>query len=389
MSFEPEKFFIGVIDFFAILMPGALLAYLGKGYLSFFVLNRPDLPLKDPESFMIFLFIAYLLGHITFLLGSLLDQPYDWLRSCTDLGQIRRLAESKNLSNRWMRGMASWLFSRNADAALVQTIRIKSRALRGISAGNVVNAYQWCKASLSKNHPQGLVAVQRFEADSKFFRSFAIVLLALTVISLSQPRGQRTLALSAACVGLLLPTLWRYIDQRFKATQQAYWFVLTLESIKDHSDNDRASKLNSSGLTHSGGVVFRRNKNIFEFLLVQASSNRNELVLPKGHIELGESEREAAVREVREETGYWARVVDWISEVRLGDGPDAPMVRFFLMELVMEEEVEWPPENRQHLWLSLDDSKQQDLHKETMLLLENAASAASLVYQKAAATPTL
>lgn len=377
MSFDPEKFFIGVIDFFSILMPGALLAYLGKRSVASFGFDLPDPLLKDSEAWMIFLFMAYLLGHITFLLGSLLDRPYDWLRACTDLGQTRRLAKGKRISNRGMRSMAGWLFGQDADAALVQAIRIKAHALRAFSAENAVNAYQWSKACLSKDHPSGLLAVQRFEADSKFFRSFAIVLVASAVISVSQPTNQHKLVISATCVGLLLPALWRYIDQRFKATQQAYWFVIALESMKDHSVPGTASKLNTRGLTHAGGVVFRKGNDTIEYLLIQASTDANELVLPKGHIEFGESAREAAVREVREETGYWARVVDWINDVRLGDGSEAPMVRFLLMELVMEEEVEWPPENRQHRWLSLDASKRNASHKETVLLLEKAASAVS------------
>jgi 8-oxo-dGTP pyrophosphatase MutT (NUDIX family) len=284
--------------------------------------------------------------------------------------------------------MAGWLFGEDADAALVQAIRIKSRALRGISAGNALNAFQWCKARLSKDHPAGLVAVQRVEADSKFFRSFAIVLLALAVIGVSQHSGQREWALSALCLGLLFPTLWRYIDLRFKSTQQAYWFVVTLESIKDHSDTP--SKPNTSGLTHAGGVVFRKRNDTIEYLLIQAGTDANEWVLPKGHIELGESARETAVREVREETGYWARVTDWIDDVRLRDAPEAPKVRFLLMELVAErkkkrkkkkkkEAPEWPPENRQHRWLSLEASKQQASHKETVQLLEKAALAVASI----------
>jgi 8-oxo-dGTP pyrophosphatase MutT (NUDIX family) len=376
MSFEPEKFFIGVIDFFSILMPGALLAYLGKNWVPC-VLGWPSLQLQKTEDWMIFLFMAYLLGHITFLLGSLLDRPYDWLRACTDLGQTRRLAKGERFSGRGMRAMAGWLFGRDADAAVVQAIRIKSRALCDLSAENAVNAYQWCKARLSKDHPAGLLAVQRFEADSKFFRSFAIVLVALTAITVFQHQHQHKLLLSAASLGFLFPALWRYIDQRFKATQQAYWFVIALESMKDHSIPHAASKLGTSELTHAGGVVLRKRDGTTEYLLIQASKDPMEWVLPKGHIELGESAREAAVREVREETGYWAQVVDWIDDVRLGDGSEAPMARFFLMELIMEEEkeVEWPPENRQHRWLSLGASKQNASHKETVLLLEKAASA--------------
>ena len=32
MNFEPQKFFIGLVDFFSIFMPGALLTYLVKDW---------------------------------------------------------------------------------------------------------------------------------------------------------------------------------------------------------------------------------------------------------------------------------------------------------------------------------------------------------------------
>ncbi len=51
-----------------------------------------------------------------------------------------------------------------------------------------------------------------------------------------------------------------------------------------------------------GGVVFRREKGHIVFLLIY--SGRNKIWgLPKGHIEPGENAEEAAVREIREETG--------------------------------------------------------------------------------------
>lgn len=65
----------------------------------------------------------------------------------------------------------------------------------------------------------------------------------------------------------------------------------------------------------AGGVVFKRtnsstNKlNNFEFLIGK-HSGYHKWVLPKGLVEKGESQMEAAVREVEEEVGVKARIVE-------------------------------------------------------------------------------
>ncbi|MEM0155379.1 MAG: bis(5'-nucleosyl)-tetraphosphatase [Thermoplasmataceae archaeon] len=60
--------------------------------------------------------------------------------------------------------------------------------------------------------------------------------------------------------------------------------------------------------TSSGMVVCRKTGNIMKFLLL----DRREgfLDFPKGHIEAGESDKQAAEREVREETGLDLQPVD-------------------------------------------------------------------------------
>jgi len=168
MNFEPQKFFIGLIDFFAVLLPGAVLAYLTKDWVVFFLVGQPRAPLDGIEAWMVFLFSAYLLGHIAFLLGAkfLDDWLYEPLRNKTYLGQIRRLADGKGLSISAMRKLSGWIFGKNPDLAFVHALRIKSLALAPFSAEPAINAFQWCKAFLSKEHPEGLAAVQRFEADS-------------------------------------------------------------------------------------------------------------------------------------------------------------------------------------------------------------------------------
>jgi hypothetical protein len=74
MSFGPEKFFIGWIDFFSILLPGALLTWLLMGEVGPVALGDRYAKLGGAQAWAAFLFASYLFGHLVFLLGSYLDE---------------------------------------------------------------------------------------------------------------------------------------------------------------------------------------------------------------------------------------------------------------------------------------------------------------------------
>ncbi|MBI4034626.1 NUDIX domain-containing protein [Candidatus Saccharibacteria bacterium] len=67
----------------------------------------------------------------------------------------------------------------------------------------------------------------------------------------------------------------------------------------------------------AGGVIYRQSSKdprAVEILLIQDSKER--WTIPKGHIEDGESAREAAEREIREETGLQKmEVLDWLGKI--------------------------------------------------------------------------
>lgn len=90
-------------------------------------------------------------------------------------------------------------------------------------------------------------------------------------------------------------------------------------------------------------------------------------MLPKGHIEAGEQWKETAVREVREETGVWARVVNDLDDVSYEADEETVKARFFLMESV-EEETPLEP-LRKHKWLSFNEALEQLSDKEGAGLL--------------------
>jgi 8-oxo-dGTP pyrophosphatase MutT (NUDIX family) len=68
----------------------------------------------------------------------------------------------------------------------------------------------------------------------------------------------------------------------------------------------------------AGGVVYRRDGEEIEIVLASRRTRRGELAwgLAKGGIEDNESPEEAAVREVREETGLLAEIEDSLGETR-------------------------------------------------------------------------
>jgi 8-oxo-dGTP pyrophosphatase MutT (NUDIX family) len=104
------------------------------------------------------------------------------------------------------------------------------------------------------------------------------------------------------------------------------------------------------------------------FVLVQASNDRQEYALLKGHIESGEDPRETAVREVKEETGCWARVSQWLADVPPGADRN---FRVYLMEF-QEKSKPWPAENRQYQWVTLDTAIETALSDDTKELLKSA-----------------
>jgi 8-oxo-dGTP pyrophosphatase MutT (NUDIX family) len=126
----------------------------------------------------------------------------------------------------------------------------------------------------------------------------------------------------------------------------------------------------SNAPTHAGGVVYRLRGPAPEFLLVSARGRRDQWVLPKGHLEPGEAPEQTAVREVREEAGVVATVERFLGDLRLGAGPDAQRVRFFLMRLEREETSD---EGRRVAWRGLEAAVRSLAFEDSRTLLREAA----------------
>jgi 8-oxo-dGTP pyrophosphatase MutT (NUDIX family) len=363
MNLEPQRFFIGLIDFFSILLPGALITYLLKDAAGPYILGNGYASLEDAEGWAVFLFASYLLGHFIFLIGSWLDKFYDLLRDkWSSAGQIKKMVNKKPLSPSLARWFAGLFFGIDVERPVRQAVAIKEQYLKPLEASSAINAFQWCKARLTLSHLEALATVQHFEADSKFFRSLLVVLVLLIPWGLLTHRT----SIAVACLPVLGLAFWRYVDQRLKATNQAYWYVITLEGDKDSTHRPVVNE-EERKWSHAGGVVFRQTGKQVEYLLVQTKKAPHEWVLPKGHIEYGEPMPETAVREVKEETGVWANMRAELEGIQYTFDGRLIKAKYYLMEFL--EEGRPSDQNRKHKWVPLEEALSLAAHSQIQTVL--------------------
>src|SRR5579859_3595666 len=80
----------------------------------------------------------------------------------------------------------------------------------------------------------------------------------------------------------------------------------------------------------AGGIVMRREQP--PLIAVVRLRKRDEWVLPKGKLDDGETPREAAIREVEEETGHDVSVHEFLGTLAYDGGGRPKIVHYWRME---------------------------------------------------------
>jgi 8-oxo-dGTP pyrophosphatase MutT (NUDIX family) len=108
----------------------------------------------------------------------------------------------------------------------------------------------------------------------------------------------------------------------------------------------------------AGGVVVRGEEVLVIVPRRRAADGARVLGLPKGHIDPGESALEAALREVREETGVEAELVGELGEVRYWyrrHGRTIPKsVVFYLLRYLSGDTEDHDEEVEEARWMALE-----------------------------------
>lgn len=198
---KPSEFYIGVIDLFAIMLPGAVAAVILEPSLSVYVFDRIiSAPSGATANWAIFIAVSYFLGHIIFLIGSYLDPIYNLIR------------ERKNP------------YGNESAFQCAKSIR---DSIISESERTALNPFQWSRSVLLSVSPSAAQDVHRLEADSKFFRSLIVVSLITSIAFFVNSQIVEGIVVAV----LVVPCFARYYERRLKSTTQAYIHVVTLERL--------------------------------------------------------------------------------------------------------------------------------------------------------------
>jgi hypothetical protein len=271
MSFKPSDFFIGVTDFFSVLLPGALVTYFLVNPLYPYLFNGKIFPVLTtaPEKWIAFLFAAYIVGNILFGLSSLLDKVV--------YNKLIRKYFTRNFDLSYKTATAirnqfipadDWIMKfKNADL-------ITDHQFETLTANNrreIINTFKWAQYLLECVQPESLQDIRRSEADSKFFRSLVLSLLLIGIYLLFQSN----IAISVAAFALSLISLYRYADLRYKSTERAYELVITITHKKRSADTNLAETIDNRSVFKAS----EEKKKEYENLILQVSAGEQRTTL--------------------------------------------------------------------------------------------------------------
>ena len=205
MDTKPSDFFIGVMDFFAILVPGAIFTFMLAPWATREVFG-PILPTinSNETGWAAFILAAYVLGHLLHHLGSVFDYTYD---------HIYVKAKRKH----------------GEDFLLKKTREIMNKDL---GQDNGLSAFVWAGSYVRLKSATAALELDRSGGDSKFFRSLCLVAFANGLAFLWQ--GQ----LLPAIVALLVAVFsWaRFAKRRWDTSQRTYEYFILLRQVMDSND---------------------------------------------------------------------------------------------------------------------------------------------------------
>lgn len=217
---KPRDLYVGVGDIFSILLPGLILTGALVQFGAMDHLRKVIPPLEsEAERAAAFILAAYAVGHFVFSVSSFIDRSYDYVRR--------------------------WFWKDKPGDAYTTATQLRKEMLGG-SGDMPMNTFKWAQALLVQKSPTAAALVHKLEADSKFFRSLVVVLIAIFALRIFASDHVTWIA----SLLLAIPAFWRYAERRYQSTQWAYYHTIVYfcsARVEKTRTSNRGSDVGPSG----------------------------------------------------------------------------------------------------------------------------------------------
>jgi hypothetical protein len=201
MNFKPNEFFIGLLDFFAVLVPGLIFTFLFEKQIS--ACLPGTIVISDSLPFWIAAFIiAYIVGQFIYGISALLDDLI--------YAPLRPL-----------------IFPESKDHAYKAADKIRLSIFETGKAP--IQTFKWCKAIVEIEVPEIAMNISKLEAEQKFFRSFFVVSFTYFFYLIFSNENQNSNCIIWGILGFA--SLVYYFQRRFKCTKTVCEALITLVTL--------------------------------------------------------------------------------------------------------------------------------------------------------------
>lgn len=170
-------------------------------------------------------------------------------------------------------------------------------------------------------------------------------------------------------------------DQRvIVASENSIYYEPDLRTEFSYLKNTTLTSLKCLYEKSCGAVVFYNGKSNTRILLVK-NNNGRYWSFPKGHIEIGETEKETAVREIKEETSLDVEIKDGFREVSdyCPFGKIRKHVVFFLAQAFTDNVKIQEEEIAEYIWVDLQQAQKLCSYDNDLRIIQKAETAIKII----------
>lgn len=164
------------------------------------------------------------------------------------------------------------------------------------------------------------------------------------------------------------------------APEKEVFYEPDLREILQKLKNSKLSSIKCLYEKSCGAIIFYTGKSNTRILLVK-NNNGRYWSFPKGHIEIGETEKETAIREIKEETGLDVEIKEGFREVSdyCPFGKIRKHVVFFLAQAYTDNVIMQEEEIAEYIWVDLQQAHKVCTYDNDLRIVEKAITAIKLV----------